>query len=159
MNKKALLKAIVSQLISELEVYLRAAQAAHAEATHEQSKAESKYDTRGLEASYLARGQSRQAAEMQAAIQEFEAMQPRAFGKGELIDVGAIVELEQGKERMVYFIGPRAGGTEVTLDNREILVITPQSPLGSQLVGKKQGDRLQLTIAGTRNQYRVVAVS
>jgi transcription elongation GreA/GreB family factor len=159
MNKKALLKAIVSQLISELEVYLRAAQASHAEATHEQSKAESKYDTRGLEASYLARGQSRQAAEMQAAIQEFEAMQPRAFGKGELIDVGAVVELEQGKERMVYFIGPRAGGTEVTLDDREILVITPQSPLGSQLVGKKQGDRLQLTIAGTRNQYRVVAVS
>lgn len=159
MNKKALLKAIVSQLISELEVYLRAAQAAHAEATHEQSKAESKYDTRGLEASYLARGQSRQAAEMQAAIQEFESMEPKAFGKGELIDVGAIVELEQGKERTVYFIGPRAGGTEVTLDEREILVITPQSPLGSQLVGKKQGDRLQLTIAGTRNQYRVVAVS
>jgi transcription elongation GreA/GreB family factor len=159
MNKKALLKAIVSQLISELEVYLRAAQAAHAEATHEQSKAESKYDTRGLEASYLARGQSRQAAEMQAAIQEFESMEPKAFDKGELIDVGAIVELEQGKERTVYFIGPRAGGTEVTLDEREILVITPQSPLGSQLVGKKQGDRLQLTIAGTRNQYRVVAVS
>jgi transcription elongation GreA/GreB family factor len=159
MNKKALLKAIVSQLISELEVYLRAAQASHAEATHEQSKAESKYDTRGLEASYLARGQSRQAAEMQAAIQEFEAMQPRAFGKGELIDVGAVVELEQGKERTIYFIGPRAGGTEVTLDDREILVITPQSPLGSQLVGKKQGDRLQLAIAGTRNQYRVLEVS
>lgn len=158
MNKEALLKAIVSQLVSELEVYLRAAQAAHAEATHEQSKAESKYDTRGLEASYLARGQSRQAAEMQAAIQEFETMQPRAFGKGDAIDVGAMVELEQGKERTIYFIGPRAGGTEVTLDEREILVITPQSPLGSQLVGKKQGDRLQLTIAGTRNQYRVVAV-
>ncbi len=158
MNKKVFLKAIIAQLVSELEVYLRAAQASHAEATHEQSKAESKYDTRGLEASYLAQGQSRQAAEMAAAIQEFETLAPRAFTKGESIDVGALVELEQGKERSLYFIGPRAGGTEVKHDDREVLVITPQSPLGSQLVGKKQGDRLQLTLAGAKNQYRVVAV-
>jgi transcription elongation GreA/GreB family factor len=56
-------------------------------------------------------------------------------------------------------MGPRAGGTELEFDGREILVITPQSPLGSQLVGKKQGERLQLTIAGSKNQYRVLAVS
>jgi hypothetical protein len=62
MNKCALLKKIVAKLTSELEVYFRAAQASRAEATHEQSKAESKYDTRGLEASYLARGQSKQIA-------------------------------------------------------------------------------------------------
>ncbi|MBC8095451.1 MAG: GreA/GreB family elongation factor [Akkermansiaceae bacterium] len=159
MNKKALLKAVVAQLVSELEVYLRAAQASHAEATHEQSKAESKYDTRGLEASYLAQGQSRQAAEMAAAIQEFETMKPRDFVKGDFIDVGALVELEQGKDRSLYMIGPRAGGTEVTHEKREVLVITPQSPLGSQLVGKKQGDKLQLTLAGAKNQYKVVTVS
>ena len=159
MDKKALLKAIVAQLVSELEVFFRAAQASHAEATHEQSKAESKYDTRGLEASYLARGQSRQAAEMQTAIEEFQALEARTFPKGELIDVGALVELEQGKERSLYFIGPRAGGTEVTVEDREVLVITPQSPLGSQLVGKKQGDKLQLTVAGAKNQYRVLSVT
>ncbi|MGN6552704.1 MAG: GreA/GreB family elongation factor [Verrucomicrobiota bacterium] len=159
MNKKSLLEAIVAQLVEELEVYFRAAQASHAEATHEQSKAESKYDTRGLEASYLARGQSRQAAEMQAAIAEFSKLEARPFGKGDFIDVGALVELEQGKERSLYFVGPRAGGTEVNFESREVLVITPSSPLGAQLVGKKQGDRLQLTLAGTRSQYRVLAVT
>jgi transcription elongation GreA/GreB family factor len=159
MDKKALLKAIVAQLASELEVFSRAAQASHAEATHEQSKAESKYDTRGLEASYLARGQSRQAAEMQAAIEEFAALDGRLFAKGDFVDVGALVELEQGKEKSFYFIGPRAGGTEVSFEGPDVLVITPQSPLGSQLVGKKQGDKLQLTIAGTKNQYRVLNVS
>ena len=41
---------------------------------------------------------------------------------------------------------------------REILVITPQSPLGAQLQGKKQGDRLQLTLSGVRDAYRVVSV-
>ncbi len=51
MNKKSIIKKIVSRLTEELEVYFRAAMASRAEATHEQSKAENKYDTRGLEAS------------------------------------------------------------------------------------------------------------
>lgn len=159
MHKKALLKAIITKLVEELGIYVRAAQAAHSEATHEQSKAESKYDTRGLEASYLARGQSRQAAEMEAAIREYETLELRDFAKGDLIDVGALVELEQSREKSLYFIGPKAGGTELDHEGREILVITPQSPLGSQLVGKKEGDRLQLTIGGTRSQMKVVSVT
>ena len=72
MNKRAIIKKIVARLTEELQVYFRAAQFSRAEATHESSKAESKYDTRGLEASYLARGQSKQAAEIEAAIAEFE---------------------------------------------------------------------------------------
>ena len=62
MNKRAIIKKIIAKLTGELEVYFRAAQYARDEATHEQNKAENKYDTRGLEASYLARGQSKQAA-------------------------------------------------------------------------------------------------
>ena len=158
MNKRTLVKKIIAHLQSELEGYFRAAQAAHAEATHEQNKAENKYDTRGLEASYLARGQSRQAAETEAAIAAFEKLEIRKFAPGEPIGLGALVELEQKRERLVYFLGPKAGGTEVIHDGREILVITAQSPLGEQLLGKKQGDKLQLTLGGVRDQYRVVLV-
>ena len=111
MNKRALIKKIVARLTDELEVYFRVAQASRAEATHEQSKAENKYDTRGLEASYLARGQSRQAVEIQAAIAAFEKLDARRFGADEPIDVGAFVELELNSEKTAYFIGPRAGGT------------------------------------------------
>src|SRR5882672_4990061 len=83
MNKRALIQKIMAKLTSELEVYFRAAQASRAEATHEQSKAESKYDTRGLEASYLARGQSKQAAELETSIAEFEKLDARRFASGE----------------------------------------------------------------------------
>jgi len=158
MNKRALIRKIVIRLTEELEVYFRAAQASRAEATHEQSRAENKYDTRGLEASYLARGQSKQAAEIQAAIAAFEKLDTRQFGPGDLIDVGAFVELEFNGEKTAYFIGPRAGGTEVLHQKREVLVITPQSPLGEQLLGRKQGDILKLNLAGAQNQYRVTVV-
>jgi transcription elongation GreA/GreB family factor len=146
LNKRILIKKITAKLTGELEVYFRAAQFSRAEATHESSKAESKYDTRGLEASYLARGQSRQAAEIEAAIAEFEQLPARKFGAGEPIDLGALVELKHDGEISFYFIGPRAGGTEVLHDKKEILVITPQSPLGEQLMGKKSGDAFQLKL-------------
>jgi transcription elongation GreA/GreB family factor len=158
MNKRALIKQIIAKLTGELEVYSRAAQASRAEATHEQSKAESKYDTRGLEASYLAHGQSKQAAELEAAIVEFEKLHTRKFVKGEAIGVGALVKLEISGEKSIYFIGPRAGGTEVVQDKLEVLVITPQSPLGAQLMEKKQGDRPKLELGGKRQPSRIVAV-
>jgi transcription elongation GreA/GreB family factor len=159
MNKRALIKKIVARLTDELEVYFRAAKASRAEATHEQSKAENKYDTRGLEASYLARGQSKQAAEIQGAIAAFEKLDARKFGVGEPIDVGAFVELELNGEKNAYFIGPRAGGTEVLHDKREVLVITPQSPLGAQIMGRKQGDVLKLQLGNAQNQCRVTMVA
>ena len=158
MNKRAIIQKITAKLVSELEVYFRAAQFSRAEATHESNKAENKYDTRGLEASYLARGQSKQAAELEAAIAEYQKLGVRKFADGELIAVGALVELEHGGESSFYFLGPRAGGTEVIHDRKEILVITPQSPLGEQLMGKKSGDQPPLNFGGALRPARIVSV-
>ena len=158
MNKQTLLEAIVARLTEELDGYAKAARAAHAEATHEQNKAENKYDTRGLEASYLARGQSRQVAETEQAISEFRSLALRQFSEKDGVDIGALVQLEGNGEHSLYFIGPRAGGTEILHEKKPVLVITPQSPLGQQLTGKKQGDRLQLEIGPLRDNYRIVSV-
>jgi transcription elongation GreA/GreB family factor len=158
MNKHTLIKKIVARLTEELQVYFRAANSSRAEATHEQNKAEDKYDTRGLEASYLARGQSKQVAEIESAIAEFEKLAGRKFGDGEAIALGALAELETGGERSFYFIGPRAGGTEVIHEKREILVITPQSPLGEQLMGRKQGDQPQLNFGGVKQAAKILSV-
>ena len=158
MNKRAILQKITAKLVSELEVYFRAAQFSRAEATHESNKAENKYDTRGLEASYLARGQSKQVAELEAAIAEFAKLGVRKFADGDGIAVGALVELEHGGENSFYFLGPRAGGTEVLHDRKEILVITPQSPLGEQLMGKKSGNDLPLKLGGETRPAKILSV-
>ncbi len=144
MDKPRILQAIIAKLTADAELYFRAARAAQFEATDEQSKAENKYDTRGLEASYLARGQSRQAAETEQALKDFRAMTPKPFEKAAAIDLGALVELKGRRERLLFLIGPSAGGTEVTVDGVEITVLTPQSPLGQQLMGRRTGDRVTL---------------
>ena len=48
---------LIKQINDELEVIKKSAEIAHDDATHEESRAENKYDTRGLESSYLAGAQ------------------------------------------------------------------------------------------------------
>ena len=159
MNKRALIEKIIAQLAEEVESYARSAKASQAEATDEQSQPENKYDTRGLEAAYLSHGQSRQAAEMEEAIEQFHGLAVREFGATDPIDLSALVEIDGKGGSTRYFIGPRAGGMEIVHGGRTVLVITPQSPLGRQLIGARAGDRLHIEIGGMRNEYGVVAVS
>jgi transcription elongation GreA/GreB family factor len=154
-NKRDLLARIVTKLQSELALLTTAALATHAEATDEENKAEDKYDTRGLEASYLAHGQSKAAEEAAQAVAQFQALALRDFAPTEPIGLGALVTLEGGAR---YFVGPRAGGTEVEAQGKTVMVITPQSPLGRQLLGRRQGDAVTLELGGRRTSSRILVV-
>ena len=158
MNKNQLIKHIVARLQESLGVLENAARASHAEATHESSKAESKYDTRGLEAAYLAGGQARQAREILDSLALYENLTPRDFAPDEPIDLTALVELSADGMQSMYFIGPRNGGLEIEHQRQEITVITPQSPLGQNLMGKKAGQRWTTKLGGSTVKYHVVSV-
>ena len=160
MNKRALVKAIIGRLCDELALNLQAARLAAAGATDEQNKAENKYDTRGLELSYLAAGQGRQIAEAEATIALFRALALRDFGPLEAIDLTALISLESpansDEPQPLYFLAPRGGGTEVRYARRGILVITPQSPLGQQLLGRRKGDRISFGRPATEHRIATV---
>jgi transcription elongation GreA/GreB family factor len=159
MEKAQIIIQIVASLSESLGVLEKAARASHAEATHESSKAESKYDTRGLEAAYLAGGQARQAKEILDSIKLYEAMTTKNFAGNEPIDLTALVELEAGGVRSHYFIGPKNGGLEIEHQRKEITVITPSSPLGQNLMGKKAGKRWTAELGGSVMKYYIVSVS
>ena len=62
MDKIHLQTLIIDKLQADLRIAKDALRASHEAATHAESKAENKYDTRGLEAAYLADGQRRRVA-------------------------------------------------------------------------------------------------
>ena len=159
MKKTHLIKQIIASLTESVGVLEKAARASHEEATHESSKAESKYDTRGLEAAYLAGGQARQAKEILDSIKAYEALATKAFAPGEPIELTALVELDVDGTTSTYFIGPRSGGLEIKHRREEIMVITPQSPLGQNLMGKKAGQRWAAKLGGAAVKYHIVSVS
>jgi len=159
MNKAQLVKQIITSLTESLGVLEKAARASHEEATHESSKAESKYDTRGLEAAYLAGGQARQAREILDSIKVYETLVTRDFASGEPIELTALVELDADDTHSTYFIGPKNGGLEIKHRRKEIMVISPQSPLGQNLVGRKAGQRWTAKLGGSTVEYHIVSVS
>ncbi len=144
MNKPAVLAQFLAVLKAELAALTRAAQGAFAAATDPDSKAENKYDTRTLEASYVARGQAKRVTELQEAVRAFEALSGNELAAGVAISLGALVSLETPEETAHYFIGPFAGGTEIVHEGSEIVVITPASALGQKLLGRRVGAAVAL---------------
>ena len=93
MNKASLIQIIINELSKKLVIATQAAHAAHDEATHEDAQAENKYDTRGLEASYLAGAQSERAAQLEAAVAYFQNLALKPLEAKEMIAATALVEL------------------------------------------------------------------
>ena len=127
------------------------------EATHEESKPENQYDMHSQEAAYLAEGQARHAAELQDSINVYQGLTLQDF-KGKPVGIGAVVTLEARGHSTRYFVGPRNGGLEIPWAETTLVVVTPQSPLGRQLIGRLAGEIVQLPGRGAPVGHWITAV-
>lgn len=157
MDKTLLLHSIITELEQEVATLTTAAQASFESATDEESRAESKYDTRSLETSYLASGQARLAVEAQEALARFKTLPLKNFSTTDEIAMSALIKVQTGGKTHYYFLGPSSGGVEVEHAGKTVMIITPQSPIGKSLIGKKQGDAFQMKIG--RNQESITVAS
>ncbi len=157
MNKSALRTAILRELRDELARQTQAAVLARDEAISEESQPENKWDTHSQEAAYLAEGQARQVIEVGKSIELYDAMALPDCSPTAPIAIGAVVGVASRAGTTWYLVGPRAGGVAIEVEGRKILVITPQSPLGRQLVGKRVGE--SITLPGPATQPPVVITS
>ncbi|WP_460122656.1 GreA/GreB family elongation factor [Pseudomonas sp. S2_C03] len=159
MNKTTVHQLIIDRLKIDLDVAERAAQTAYETATHEENVAENKYDTLGLEASYLATGQARRMEEIRQSLTLCQNLTLQAYDDQRGIEVGALLGLEDetGREQWL-FLAPDAAGLKVDLVGQLITVITPRSPLGKSLLGKFEGDEVEIVVAGARQQFSVTEV-
>ncbi|WP_060508827.1 GreA/GreB family elongation factor [Pseudomonas sp. NBRC 111124] len=145
MDKATLLSRIVTALETNMEVLRRAAQTAYEAATAEENIAENKYDTLGLEASYLATGQARRTAEIRQALLTYQQLLLREYDPARGVQVSNLVTLEdEDGEQRLLFLGPEAAGLKIGEGGESVTVITPRSPLGQQLAGKKVDDEVSL---------------
>ncbi len=130
MDKSALVAQLRAILSTELDVLVRSAAAAKEAATHAENKPENKYDTRGLEASYLAGAQEGRAAELKRDIALLEKLPLHSFSPGDRIGATALVTVEKDGTTTTYFVMPVGGGSRLkTAEGLIVVVVTPQSPL------------------------------
>jgi transcription elongation GreA/GreB family factor len=157
MHKPQLLELITTTLARNLDIAQRAAQTAYETATHEENVAENKYDTLGLEASYLATGQARRTEEIRQALLKYQGWVLRDYDDVGGIQIGTLVTLENPRgESQRLFLGPDAAGLILMLDGQQVTVITPRAPLGMALLGKFEGDEVSITVSGTVQVSEIV---
>ena len=140
MNKTLLVESLRTDLRQRYARAVAALAGAHEAATGADTKAENKYDTRGLEASYLAAGQAEQAEELQRGLSALEAFEFLDFDFDDEIGTGALVEAEKDGELLFYLLAPAGGGLTLTADTGEMVTVLGRAaPLAIALQGKTSG--------------------
>jgi hypothetical protein len=131
--KETILKQIITALEFELSRLLRANEQSTMGANHAPVPG-SQRDTSGLEASYLASGYAAQCNRLSKQIEELKNLKIEDF-TGQEIDIGALVDVEVDEEQDCYLLLHCGGGRAVSVDEKNITVITPDSPVGKALMG------------------------
>jgi len=162
MNKTLILQLIIEQLNHDIFVQFNAALTAHEASTHEENIPDNKYETLALEASYLAQGQANRAQEIKRALTAYKQLDLQTFDDDSAIALTALVTLAgDDAATRTFFIGPLEGGMKVInhLTGSEIVVITPASPLGRNLLGKRVGDPVSIGVGKWTKEFEIISVS
>ena len=140
MDKAQFFQCLLSTLRQEVHNAVNAAKDAAEYATNEESRAQSQWDTQGLEASYLAAGQASQARQWADAIENLQSEREDLLKSNSNVCLGALFSCSFGDCVEYFFFAGTAGGQSILLGGQEVTVITAQSPLAGRLMGLKAGD-------------------
>jgi transcription elongation GreA/GreB family factor len=159
MDKGKLITAFVALLENDLIMMKNAARAAHEAATHEESQPENEYDTRGLEASYLAGAQAKRAAEIDEALALFRNTSFKSFNERDPIQATALVKVRLDDEQVNHLLlMPKGGGVKLDFEGSSIQVVTPRSSLGEALLGLYVGDVAEFEVGPKVRECEVLEI-
>lgn len=156
-DKKKIVETLIEKLNTELIEVESAAKSTKDLATADDLKSEGKYDTRAIEASYLASAQNKRVEEIKLDIQMLEdlAISIEPATKMQLGSLGLI--RCNGQERF-YFLSTTSGGSMLMIDDKPILVISVFSPIGDAALGNGPGDSFEVETPKEIRQYDVLEV-
>jgi transcription elongation GreA/GreB family factor len=176
MDKQFLVEQLTSRLRESVLVARKAGQAAEEEARDGATASEKRENARvSLEYSGLARGQKDRANRTIAELAALETFRPpiRLPPRGP-ISLGAIVEVEmevewdgtsqQAQARRsqgrTFFLAPVGAGVELTGPGGDgfLSVVTPVSPVGKAVLGKRVGDTVEVTVDGEPREWTITFV-
>lgn len=163
MDKHDLVDQIRSQLRTSARVALNAGEDAAREARFGASPCEKKHDARvAIEYGQLAKAQVRRAREAQDALSRLDAFRPDSLKRRAKIELGAIIEVEDedNGEGRTLFLAPVGAGFTLTGPGGDghLSVVTPSSPMGKAIMGRRVGDVIDLTIQGDCREWAITYV-
>lgn len=163
---------LVDQLVRHYERDLAQAHAQEADAREAArsvaTAAEKREDARTtIEYGSMATGQANRVRRIQAELDRLQAFRRQPLGRFDrrsAIAPGAIVDLttedDEGESERTFVVLPVGAGTDLTGPggDGQISVLTPASPIGKALIGKRVGEGVDVRIRGEWRSWTVAHV-
>ncbi len=154
--KEKILNELIEKMKAEMHELEAAAKSNKDFATDQEFKAESKYDTRSLEASYLASAEAKRVEDLKLEIQMLEEVDLKLSAKSDEVCIGSLVNLRHKDQDRSYFLIPTAGGTLLKVEDQAVLVVSVFSPLGDAVLGLKVGEEFEVETPKETRTYQVI---
>ncbi len=161
MNKSAIFEKIRDNLNETLSQAEKNRDDAQAEANKHVGRMQSRYDTFKEEAQYLVTAHEARIVELRAALAQIQAILAHvgALKEDGTVRIGSVVliEADNGSKR-IHVLSPTGGGVQIEHEGETIFVLTPDAPLGKLLLGREDGDDVELRIGDKVTLYTILEV-
>lgn len=151
--KKKIKENLIKILESELHEIETAALNLRAYANADDIKSEGKYDTRAIEATYMAQAQQVRVDELKLDLQMIKEVDVEHLSNH--IELGCLARIKQNNLSKLYFISSALGGTILNIDSQVILVISVFSPLGNEALSLNAGDTFEVETPKENRTYLI----
>jgi transcription elongation GreA/GreB family factor len=162
MDKTALVDQLIEKLRASALVAEAERDAAAIEARDGATPGERVETSRSaLEFSRIARAQAQRAQEIRIAIEALREFHPKPLEGRARVELGALIEVEDEEGRgQTLFLAPVGAGEELIGPGGDgfFTVVTPKSPIGGALLGKREGDGASTRIRGELREWSVLWV-
>ena len=159
---------LVQQLSDQLRQSARVASTAGRNAAREAESGATAAERRenalaSREYANLAKGQTQRAALVRHELDQLERFRPAPLGASARVELGAVVEIEDEEtgEGRTFFLAPVGAGRVLTGPGGDgvISVVTPASPVGAAVLGRRRGDVIDVSVRGEVHEWTITYVA
>jgi transcription elongation GreA/GreB family factor len=160
MDKIELVEQLAGRIQATAQIALRASEDAAVEARDGATPQEKREDARvALEQSRMAKAQNQRAQRALAELDALASFRPLPLPGGAAIALGALVEVEDEDtgEGRTFFLAPVGAGLALTGPGGDghLSVVTPASPIGRAVLGRKVGAVIDINVEGVERAWRI----
>ncbi len=162
-DKRDLVQQLVRQLEASARAALAARDAAAAEARDGATPDEKREDARAAhQLQSFGRASQGRAKQALAEADVVSAFRPPPLPETAPIALGAVVEIEDcdSGEGRTFFLAPAGAGITLTGPGGDghLSVVTPASPIGRAVLGRRTGDAIDVTVDGDLREWEITYV-
>ena len=155
LDKQKITSQVIKKLAKEMDLLELAFQRAKKDFIEAPSAKESWSDTTKSQKENLMVDFAKRLQEKKDVLKQLKKMD---FPSGQKITDGSLIEVLEGRKRLLYFIVPGGGGDSLSIAGFDIQLISPLSPIARALCGHQAGDVVEVKLPAGVLKLRVVSV-